>query len=262
MALEDYKRDMEGCSRCSSCKWVPFNQIKSWRFAKNCPSICRYNFHAYSGSGRMIMGNSIHGGQERAQRRASPRSSTTASSAGPATSPARSTGTISTSPRCCWSCGPTASRRASCIVGAHGDHRRPEAGEQRPGRAQGQARRLGRGPGGQGHQHREVRGASSTPAAATPTTTTCGTTVRGTVQLLLAAGIDVGIAGAEESCCGGRAYELGYRGEAENFADDMLSRVKASGAKLLVTPCSDGYAALQATSTRAWARSCRWRCCT
>ncbi|MDY6795980.1 MAG: hypothetical protein SWK76_12015 [Actinomycetota bacterium] len=38
MALEDYKRDMEGCSRCSSCKWVLFNQIKSRRFGKNCPS--------------------------------------------------------------------------------------------------------------------------------------------------------------------------------------------------------------------------------
>jgi hypothetical protein len=49
MALVDYLRDMEGCSRCSSCKWVPFNQVKSWRFAKNCPSITRHNFHAYSG---------------------------------------------------------------------------------------------------------------------------------------------------------------------------------------------------------------------
>jgi L-lactate utilization protein LutB len=53
MALADYRNDMEGCSRCSSCKWVPYNQIKSWRFAKNCPSIVRYNFHSYSGSGRM-----------------------------------------------------------------------------------------------------------------------------------------------------------------------------------------------------------------
>ena len=59
MALKDYERDMEGCSRCSSCKWVPFNQIKSWRFAKNCPSICKYNFHAYSGSGRMIIALSL-----------------------------------------------------------------------------------------------------------------------------------------------------------------------------------------------------------
>jgi len=68
-------------------------------------------------------------------------------------------------------------------------------------------------------------------------------TVRGMVQLLVDAGVDVGIAGREESCCGARAYELGYRGEAANYAEDMLSRVKASGARTLVTPCSDGYAA-------------------
>ena len=62
---------------------------------------------------------------------------------------------------------------------------------------------------------------------------------------MLQAGVDLGIAGAEESCCGGRAYELGYRGEAENYADDLLSRVKASGARTLVTPCADGYAHLK-----------------
>ena len=33
MALADYKRDMEGCSRCSSCKWVPFNQINNFYFS-------------------------------------------------------------------------------------------------------------------------------------------------------------------------------------------------------------------------------------
>jgi Fe-S oxidoreductase len=67
-------------------------------------------------------------------------------------------------------------------------------------------------------------------------------TVRGQVRLLISAGVDVGIAGKEESCCGGRAYELGYRGDAQNYAEDLLSRVKASGARTLVTGCADGYA--------------------
>ena len=65
---------------------------------------------------------------------------------------------------------------------------------------------------------------------------------RGAVTLMRIAGADMGIAGKEESCCGGRAYELGFRGDAENYADDMLSRIKASGASTLVTCCSDGYA--------------------
>jgi Fe-S oxidoreductase len=68
---------------------------------------------------------------------------------------------------------------------------------------------------------------------------------RAAVRLLQAAGLDVGMAGAEESCCGGRAFELGYRGEARNFFEDMLARVKSSGASMLVTPCADGYAAFK-----------------
>ncbi|RZN66753.1 MAG: (Fe-S)-binding protein [Candidatus Methanolliviera hydrocarbonicum] len=65
--------------------------------------------------------------------------------------------------------------------------------------------------------------------------------VRGAVTLLENAGVDVGIAGEEESCCGGRAYEIGYQGELEKYAEDVIRRVKASGANKLVTACSDCY---------------------
>jgi len=61
------------------------------------------------------------------------------------------------------------------------------------------------------------------------------------VNLFKNAGIDIGIAGKDEACCGGRAFEIGYQGEMKNFADDMIGRVKASGAKLIITPCSDCY---------------------
>ncbi len=63
MALEDYREDMAACVRCSSCKWVPFNQMRSSRFSHNCPSINRFNFHSFSGSGRMNMGLSIMDGR-------------------------------------------------------------------------------------------------------------------------------------------------------------------------------------------------------
>ncbi len=57
--LKDYEADMLGCSRCSLCKWVALNQIKSWRFAQVCPAIAKYNFHAYSGGGKMVIGLSL-----------------------------------------------------------------------------------------------------------------------------------------------------------------------------------------------------------
>ncbi len=65
--------------------------------------------------------------------------------------------------------------------------------------------------------------------------------VRGWATLLKRSGLDMGIAGKDEACCGGRAFEIGYQGEMKNFAEDMVSRVKASGANLLITPCSDCY---------------------
>jgi len=64
---------------------------------------------------------------------------------------------------------------------------------------------------------------------------------RKALQILLEAGLDVGIAWTEESCCGGRAFDTGYRGEAEKYADDFVNRLKASEAKILVTPCSDCF---------------------
>jgi Fe-S oxidoreductase len=57
--LADYKDIMERCLRCSMCKWIPQVQIKSWKYAQVCPSIDEYNFHAYSGGGRMIIALSL-----------------------------------------------------------------------------------------------------------------------------------------------------------------------------------------------------------
>ena len=63
MALEDYKADMERCSQCSYCKWIPLDQIKSWRFAKGCPSIAFSNFLSYSARGRFAVALSLLNGQ-------------------------------------------------------------------------------------------------------------------------------------------------------------------------------------------------------
>ncbi|MBD3226679.1 MAG: hypothetical protein GF329_00695 [Candidatus Lokiarchaeota archaeon] len=54
MTLEKYKEMMERCIRCSLCKWIPQIQIKSQKYASICPSIDEYNFHNYSGGGRII----------------------------------------------------------------------------------------------------------------------------------------------------------------------------------------------------------------
>lgn len=60
MSLANYRKDMLRCTRCSCCKFVPISSIaKSWRFAYGCPSITKYNFHSYSGGGKLITALSL-----------------------------------------------------------------------------------------------------------------------------------------------------------------------------------------------------------
>ena len=60
MALAEYKNDMLRCTRCSSCKFIPLLSItKSKRFSYGCPAVSRHNFHSYSGSGKIICALSL-----------------------------------------------------------------------------------------------------------------------------------------------------------------------------------------------------------
>ena len=64
---------------------------------------------------------------------------------------------------------------------------------------------------------------------------------RGTIEILQAAGVDVGIMGREETCCGGRSYEIGYLGEFTKYAQHNIENANALGVSRVVTSCSDGY---------------------
>ena len=63
MTLATLEEMMSSCVRCSNCKFLPQLQIKSKRFSHICPSIEKYNFHAYSGGGRMIMADAYQRGR-------------------------------------------------------------------------------------------------------------------------------------------------------------------------------------------------------
>jgi Fe-S oxidoreductase len=68
---------------------------------------------------------------------------------------------------------------------------------------------------------------------------------RATAKLLQKAGVDFGIAGENESCCGGRTYQMGYRQDFLNQAKKNMTMIKKSGARTLVTGCADGYQAFK-----------------
>ncbi|MFX1418452.1 MAG: (Fe-S)-binding protein [Promethearchaeota archaeon] len=63
MNEQEYKKMIKSCLRCSICKWIPQLQIKSQKYATICPSIDMFNFHAYSGGGRIIIALALEMGR-------------------------------------------------------------------------------------------------------------------------------------------------------------------------------------------------------
>ncbi len=60
MSLVDYKKDMMRCVRCSTCKFIPLSSLfKSHRFSYGCPASTQKHFHSYSGSGKIITALSL-----------------------------------------------------------------------------------------------------------------------------------------------------------------------------------------------------------
>ena len=243
MALQEYERSMNYCIRCSHCKWIPFNKIRTKRFSGNCPAVSRYNFHSYSGGGRVAVAYSLLLGRSEISEE------------------------ILNPIYRCQLCG-------SCQVACHliGEICEPleiarelrikcvEDGELLPEHMlMIEGMRKEDNPLGESKAHRgdwaEGLGLKNINTEKADVVFHAGcrfsydlglrNVVRGAATLLKQAGVDVGIAGKEEACCGGRAFDVGYRGQMENYADDIIARLKAAGATKLVTPCADCYSAFR-----------------
>jgi Fe-S oxidoreductase len=64
-------------------------------------------------------------------------------------------------------------------------------------------------------------------------------------RILEKAGVNFGIAGDNETCCGGRAYQMGYEKDFLRQAKKNMAMIKKAGIKTVVTACSDGYHAFK-----------------
>jgi len=240
--LEDYREYMVRCARCSNCKFIPQYRISGYKYAYSCPSISRYNFHAYSGGGRLITALSMTDGR------------------------------IEYSDKLleiiyqCQMCGacdisckygldlevlqPLYEFRVKCVEDGqlHPAHmvvidglRKEDNMLQKP--------KAERGKWAEGLGVKDITEEKAEvyyhagcqysfdeelwPAA------------RAAINLLKKAGVDVGIAGKDEACCGGRAYELGYLGELTKYAENNMEMLRTAGVKTVVTSCSDCYHAFK-----------------
>jgi len=68
---------------------------------------------------------------------------------------------------------------------------------------------------------------------------------KATANILGKAGVNFGILGDTEICCGSRAFQMGYEKEFIDQAKKNIAAIKKTGAKTVVTGCADGYHALK-----------------
>jgi Fe-S oxidoreductase len=238
MVLKDYQKDMERCARCSLCKFIPLEQIKGSDFVNVCPSIARYNFHTYSGGGRLIAALAMLKGR------------------------IDYTDKLLEIVYQCQMCGacdisckysrdmevlePIYQFRIKCVedgqlLPAHtlliDSMRREDNMMQKP--------KAERGKWAEGLAVKDITKEKAKvyyhAGCRYSYDEELWKAARGAVTLLSGAGVDIGIAGKDESCCGGRAYELGYEGETVKFAESNMEMLRQAGVKTLVTSCADCY---------------------
>lgn len=242
MSLEDYEHDSLRCTRCSTCKWIPWESMRHPDFMQGCPSVSRYNFHAYAAGGKFNMALSLMKGRL-----------------------AYTDGFMDAVYRCLMdgncdiSCKSVQDieplqcmqeLRMKCVEDGQilPEHMMVIEGLQKEDNMM-QCSKADRGKWAEGLDVKDLtmeKGKVVFHAGCRYSfDEELWPTVRGAVKLLLKAGVDVGIMGKSESCCGGRAYELGYLGELTKFAEHNIEAYKSAGVETLVTPCSDGYHAFK-----------------
>ena len=242
MALEELRNEMETCRRCSACKFMPFEKVAGYQPVNVCPSISRYNFHTYSAGGRMVNGVAL------LEKR------------------------IDFSPKFmevmynCQMCGacdvsckyamdmevmePIYETRIKAVGEGHTNpaldkvvNSLRKQGTMVPGA------KVRRGDWAAGLDAKDCTKEKVDVVYHVGCLTSYDKDMwrqaKAIVRLLQKAGVDFGIAGENETCCGGRAYQMGYKEDFLNQAKKNMAMIKKSGAKTLVTGCADGYHAFK-----------------
>jgi Fe-S oxidoreductase len=242
MALDDYRTDMEMCCRCSICKFVPLEKLTESRHSWVCPSVSRYNFHTYSGGGRMNTGVALLEKELEYDDKLLD---------------------VVYNCQMCGACDisckyamdidvlePINEIRIKCVEEGHtlktldgimSGLRNKDT--MVPGA------KAGRGDWAKGLDVKDITKQKTNvifhAGCRTAYNKDIWKVAAATVKLLQKAGVEVGIAGENELCCGGRAYQMGYKDDFLTQAKKNMALIKKSGAEILVTGCADCYHAFK-----------------
>jgi Fe-S oxidoreductase len=241
MALEDYQGDMAMCCRCSACKFIPMQKIQGSDYSYACPSISRYNFHAYSGGGRVNIGTAmLKNGMNYTDKLLH----------------------VVYNCQLCGACGvscnyamdmevlqPITEFRMRCVEDgkANAVLEKVVAGLKKTGSMVPVKGRRGAWAAGLGLKDatREKVDVLFHVGCLTSYDSDYWKLAKATVKILQKAGVDFGIAGDAETCCGGRAYQMGYRDAFLAQAKKNMALIKKAGVRTVVTGCADGYQAFK-----------------
>ena len=239
MALEDYKADMERCSQCSYCKWIPLDQVKSWRFAKGCPSIAYSNFLSYSARGRFAVALSLLNKQ-----------STYTDRVVDVIYKCTTCGSCDVSDKICrYNLEPLEMIQELKIRAVEDGQVLPQhtavIEHLKKENNMMMAPAAERGDWAKGLDVKNITEKSTEVVFHAGCRFSYDKDLqektRTAVTLLKNAGVDIGIMGKEESCCGGRAYDMGYKDDFVKAAEKTTTAWKAAGVKTVVTSCADCF---------------------
>jgi Fe-S oxidoreductase len=244
VALEDLRATVSRCSKCSYCKWIPLAHVKSWRFAKGCPSIEYNKFQSYSASGRLSTSLSLL--EDR--------------------SSYFDEGLVDIVFKCmldgCCDVACKVNRydlepvevmrqlRFKMIDNGcfppldtpYIDHLRKEDNLMLEPKAD-------RGKWADGLDVKDLTQEKADVAFHVGCKLSFDKELwripQTVVSILKSAGIDLGIMGKDENCCGGRLCDMGYRGEFLKYAENNIDAWKNAGVKTIITTCADGYHAFK-----------------
>ncbi len=239
MALSDYRADAMRCTRCTYCRWIPFDLVKSARFAKGCPSIEYGGFHAYSAGGRLVTALSLMDGRSEVTEKVKD-----------SVFKCNMCGLCDVSCKLCrYDMEPVLAMRELRFALVEQGHTLPQVEPVIEG-LRTEFNMLQKPADERGDWAAKLKVKDlATETAEYVFHAGCrysfdgdlGHVARTSVKILQRAGIDVGIFGANETCCGGRAFNMGYRSAFEGRAAHLLRLWEKAGVKTVVTPCSDCY---------------------
>jgi Fe-S oxidoreductase len=238
MALKDFEKDMMRDSRCGYCKVIPHVMMTDTRFINVCPSIARYNFHGFSAGGRMVAGLSLlrnridytDGFLDMIYQ-------------------CQMDGACDVSCKIDRDLEPLQMMqelRIKCVedgqlIAGH----MPVLDGLRKEDNMMQSAKADRAKWADGLDIKDLAGKKADvlfhAGCRYSFDKELWPVVQGAAGILKKAGVDFGIMGKDEVCCGGRAYEMGYEAELVKYAEHNIQMWKTAGVKAVVTPCSCCY---------------------